>query len=259
MKIVYVRRLLQFAILGLVIYLALGYGSRNFENYCPFGGVEALYSFITAREFTCALSPLNLSLFLAVLGLTLFSKKSFCGYLCPIGAISEWQGWLSRKIFRRTWEPDRRTMLFLKPIRYLILVLAIWGTIHTGELILRGYDPFYPIFSGFGEGTLGWITWLMLGLIFATGFFLVMPWCRILCPLGAVLDPFSRIGLLRLVHRDDLCTHCGKCDRACPQRLPVTAKPVLTYPDCTNCLNCTDVCPEKDALQLTFLGRKPRK
>ena len=44
-------------VLGLVIYLALGRGARSFEAYCPFGGVESLWSLFTTGEFSCALGP----------------------------------------------------------------------------------------------------------------------------------------------------------------------------------------------------------
>ena len=55
----------------LVVYLALGYGERSFEAYCPFGGVESLWGLFTAGEFSCSLGPLNLSMLLALLVLTL--------------------------------------------------------------------------------------------------------------------------------------------------------------------------------------------
>ena len=53
-------------VLGLVTYLAMGYGTRSFEAYCPFGGAESLWGLFTAGEFTCALGPLNLSLMIAL-------------------------------------------------------------------------------------------------------------------------------------------------------------------------------------------------
>jgi hypothetical protein len=53
--------------LGLIVYLALGYGSHPFEAYCPFGGAESLWGLFTAGEFSCALGPLNLSLMLAMI------------------------------------------------------------------------------------------------------------------------------------------------------------------------------------------------
>jgi hypothetical protein len=58
----YIRYLLMASVLASVVCLALGDGSRSFEAYCPFGGVESLWGLLTTGEFSCALGPLNLSL-----------------------------------------------------------------------------------------------------------------------------------------------------------------------------------------------------
>ena len=89
MKTRYIRYTLYVIITGLVTYLALGFGSRSFEACCPFGGMESLWGLFTVGEFSCALGPLNLSLMLALLALALLSKKSFCGWACPIGFLGE--------------------------------------------------------------------------------------------------------------------------------------------------------------------------
>lgn len=94
----YLRYSILTVILGLVTYLALGNGTRSFEDYCPFGGAESLFGLVTAGEFSCALGPLNLSLMIALLVLVLLSKKAFCGWACPIGFLGELTSRLSGKI-----------------------------------------------------------------------------------------------------------------------------------------------------------------
>jgi polyferredoxin len=77
-----------------------------------------------------------------------------------------------------------------------------------------------------------------------------MLFCRYLCPMGAVFDPFSRLGFIRL-HRDESkCSACGRCGRACPHRIPVHQLQAVRHRDCTNCLECLDACPEADVLRL---------
>ena len=44
----YFRYTTMLVVLGSVIYLALGYGSRSFEAFCPFGGAESLWGLFTA-------------------------------------------------------------------------------------------------------------------------------------------------------------------------------------------------------------------
>ncbi|MDD5628194.1 MAG: 4Fe-4S binding protein, partial [Elusimicrobia bacterium] len=78
------RYALLTAVLGAVVWLALGRGGRSFEDYCPFGGAESLWGLLTTRQFSCTLGPLNLSVMLGLLGLTLLAKKAFCGWVCPV-------------------------------------------------------------------------------------------------------------------------------------------------------------------------------
>ncbi|MBD3331688.1 4Fe-4S binding protein [candidate division GN15 bacterium] len=246
----HIRYTLLLVIIGLLVYLALGYGTRSFEAYCPFGGAESLWGLITQGEFTCALGPLNLSIMLALLGLALLSKKSFCGWACPIGLLGELGGKLGGRLWRKRPKVEKRTNGYLKLLRYVILVVVLYFTYHTGELILRGFDPFYLIFSGFGHGSLGWISIAVLGGIVVAALVVPMAFCRYLCPLGAVFDPFSRLGLLKVSRDDSSCTACGMCTQACPHEIGVDEIEVVRHRDCTNCLECVDVCPEDDVLSI---------
>lgn len=238
------------AILALAIGSALGYGTRSFEAYCPFGGAESLWGLITEGEFSCALGPLNLSMLVALLGLTLLAKKSFCGWACPVGFLGELVGRLGRWAWPRRPAVPARANRRLKLLRYVVLVAVLALTYRTGELILRGYDPFYLIFSGFGHGNAGALSYAMLGILAAGAVIVPMSFCHYLCPLGAVFDPFSRFGLVRL-HRDPAkCTSCGQCARACPHDIPVPTLKTVRHQDCTNCLECLDACPDKGTLEL---------
>ncbi len=250
MKTRIVRYSIMSIVLGLVLYLALGYGERSFEAYCPFGGVEGLWGLITAGEFTCALGALNLSMLVAVLVLALLSKKSFCGWACPIGFIGELLGRAGNKIFKKKTHPGPRLNAALKLIRYPLLVIFLYLTFDAGELILRGYDPYYLIFSGFGHGTVGLVSYIVLGATVVGMFLIPMFFCRYLCPLGAVMDPFGRLGLAKIYRDERECTDCGLCRISCPQDIPVQTRVKVRDRDCTNCLECVEACPEDGVLSL---------
>ena len=250
MKTRYLRYAMLTIVLGLVLYLSLGFGSRSFEAYCPFGGVESLWGLFTTGEFSCALGPLNLSFLLALLVLALVCKKAFCGWACPIGLLGELAARLGGWAWKKRPRVPPRLNHTLKLLRYVVLAAALFFTYRTGELVLRGYDPFYLIFSGFGHGSVGIFSVVVLvGMII--GMWVVpMFFCRYLCPMGAVFDPFSRIALLRVTRDTSKCTGCGRCSGACLQDIPVQKLGNVRYRDCTNCLDCLDACREKDALQL---------
>jgi polyferredoxin len=237
-------------VLGSVVYLALGYGSRSFEAYCPFGGVESLWGLLTAGEFSCALGPLNLSLMIVVLALALLAKKAFCGWACPIGFLGELAARLGGWVWKRRPLVPAKADARLKLLRYAVLAAALFFTYRASELVLRGYDPFYLIFSGLGHGSAGVLSAVVLGVVALGAFAVPMLFCRYLCPMGAVFDPFSRLGLIR-VHRDEAkCTACGRCSRACLHHIRLHQLPAVRHRDCTNCLECFDACQEKDVLRL---------
>jgi polyferredoxin len=237
-------------VLGSVVYLAVGGGQRSFEAFCPFGGAESLWGLITAGEFSCALGPLNLSMFIAVIALALVAKKAFCGWACPIGYLGELAGRLGGVLWPKRPRMRPRHNAMLKLVRYAALGVSLYFTYRLGELILRGFDPFYTVFSGFGHGTLGWVTYAVTGVIAVGAFVVPMFFCRYLCPLGATLDPASRLGLIKVSRNDGLCTQCGDCGLACPHEIKPFEVETVRSRDCTNCLECIDACPVDGSLSL---------
>lgn len=250
MRTRYLRYGLLTITLGSLVYLALGKGQRSFEAFCPFGGVESLWGLFKAGQFSCALGPLNLSMLIAVAGLALVAKKAFCGWACPIGFLGELAGRLGGITWRGRPGVAPRLNGWLKLLRYAALGVTLYFTYRLGELILRGFDPFYVIFSGFGHGTLGWVTIAVTGVIVAGALVVPMFFCRYLCPLGATLDPLSRAGLLKIARDDDLCTQCGDCGQACPHDIKPFEMAAVTHRDCTNCLECVEACPVTGTLSL---------
>jgi polyferredoxin len=246
----YIRYGILTIVLGLTIYLALGFGTRSFEAYCPFGGIESLWGLFTMGNFSCTLGPLNLSLMLVLIALVIISKKSFCGWACPIGFLGELFGRIGGKAWKKRPKVPRNINNWIKLLRYVVLAVALFFTYRTGELILRGYDPFFLIFSGFGHGSLGTISLIVLILTAIGAFIIPMFFCRYLCPMGAVFDPFSRLGFIKIKRNESTCTACGNCGNACPHDIPVQTLQSVRYRDCTNCLECVDACPEKGTLEL---------
>lgn len=80
------------------------------------------------------------------------------------------------------------------------------------------------------------------------------PFCKYLCPLGAVYGLLNPIALYRLRWSESQCVHCGACSRACKMALdPVTQQ---NHPECVRCGDCVNACPT-DALSMGFGSRKP--
>ncbi len=134
----HVRYSLCATIFGLVVYHSFGYGSRSFEAYCPFGGVESLWGLLTTGEFSCALGPLNLSMMIALLLLALVAKKAFCSWACPVGFLGELAARFGGRIWKRRPAVPPKLDGRLKLLRYAVFVLSLFFTYRIGELVLRG-------------------------------------------------------------------------------------------------------------------------
>jgi polyferredoxin len=236
---------------SLTVKLLAGVRTPTVEYYCPMGGVVSLWGLVKKQQFICALSEMNLSLALAVLAGVVLTKKSFCSWVCPLGTIFEGLAGIRGKVLKRDAlrVPDGADWVLSK-VKYVVLVLIVVLSYRTSELVFRGYDPFYTLFTGGkGHGLIATWSLIFLGIVLVGTFLFEMAWCRYLCPLGAVMDPLSKIGLLK-IKRGAACTDCGACDRACPQRIPVSKVAKVTRMDCTNCLSCVSKCKTRGALDL---------
>jgi polyferredoxin len=232
------------------IRLATGHALSGVEKYCPFGGLETAWSFVTRRSFSCAAGELNFALFLALIGLTLLARKAFCAWVCPVGAVSEGILALARRIGGRLpLTPPPRVDAALRWLRLPVLVVILAATWKTGELVFRGYDPYYILFSAHGHEVKIW-SYGLLAAVLGLALLVPMAWCRYLCPLGITLWPFSALGRLRLHRTEASCTGCGACTRVCPHGIAVGSSTEIRSGECTLCLECVEACPAAGALEL---------
>jgi ferredoxin-type protein NapH len=188
-----------------------------------------------------------------------------CGWLCPFGLIQE----MVHKIPSRKFQIPK----FLTYIKYIVLLVMV---VLLPLLILDefgGGEPWFckwicpagtleagiplAILSGGIRNQLGFLfAWKMVIL---AGFlvwmvFVMRPFCRTTCPLGAILGLFNKASLFRMNVDEETCTLCGKCQRECPVNLRIYESP--NSPDCIRCLKCEKVCPF-GSIGHEFLSRKP--
>jgi ferredoxin len=243
-----IRRAVQLAALLLVIagvFLLPG----NPERWCPFGGIEALYTYFHEGNMPCSLGVSNLFIFGALIAATLLLRRAFCSHLCPIGTISEWTHRLAQRWGLRSTLVPRRLDRALGVLKYIVLIAVLFFTYRTSELIFRGFDPFYALIGRHGEDITAW-AYVVSGAIFAGSLFVMLPFCRWLCPIAAILQPFSRLGWGRIKRDAAHCTDCGLCARACPVGIEVDRARDVTSADCLTCMECAAVCPVKDEAAL---------
>ncbi len=217
----------------------------------------ALSGFLTSRTVYR-----GLILSLLILIPTLFLGRFFCSWVCPMGILNQWISHLFNK--RRPVDDYRVNAYYpIYRLKYylltLLVVLAVLSSLQIGLLdpisfITRSFIiSFFPALNylqggiylkqpQFSGGIL--ITLLFLAVLFANRF-LTRFWCRVLCPLGALLGILSGRSLFRIRRDVEKCTDCQMCLRHCHGGCdPHTA---LRVNECHVCMNCIEDCPE-DAL-----------
>lgn len=146
-----------------------------------------------------------IAFFAAPLLVALFAGRAFCAGVCPHGALQDLL--LIKPIKVPAWLEHALGVL---PFIFLGFGLAFAAT-GTGFPICR-YDPIVPIFRLNGPG-------LLIGLAVLTlvlGMFVGRPYCRFLCPYGALLKLAALTSKWKVRVTPDICTQCQLCANSCP-------------------------------------------
>jgi polyferredoxin len=86
--------------------------------------------------------------------------------------------------------------------------------------------------------------WLKLAiLLFFVGWMAVTrrPFCRWICPLGAIWSPFNRCSTLQLRVDQAACIRCDRCQKVCPVDIRIYEGEA--DPACVRCMQCVNECP----------------
>ena len=67
------------------------------------------------------------------------------------------------------------------------------------------------------------------------------PFCKYVCPLGAVYGLFNRFSIYQMQVEKDKCTNCGICEKTCQMQVNVTEN--INSPECIRCGACKMACP----------------
>jgi len=192
-----IKLFLQVAIILLIVILVfIGLVKKtsrvDFESVCPFGGLIALGSKFWLGSMSCAMSETQVFPgLMLVLGVILFAKL-FCGYLCPLGTVTEWLNKLSARLkigFVLRGIPDR----LLRFGKYLLLFFTAYFTATSSELWCKKFDPYYAAVTGFGSDTILWVGILTILTVVVLSVIIRFFWCKYVCPLGALSNIFVNI------------------------------------------------------------------
>ncbi|MDD3214617.1 MAG: 4Fe-4S binding protein [Eubacteriales bacterium] len=221
---------------------------------CPFGGVVTIYEFITTGAFLPKLHSAAFILMALGLVVALFFGPLFCGYVCPLGSYQEWIGKLGRKLFPKHYGKliPKRLDKALRYLRYGVLGLVVYQTAVVGKLVFQDVDPYYALFN-FMTGEVAWTAIGVLLAVTVLSLFVERPWCKYLCPYGALLGLFNLIRIFPVRRKASTCIHCKKCDHACPMQIEVSKSGAVRDHQCISCYQCVSgkACPVENTVTIS--------
>jgi ferredoxin-type protein NapH len=217
-----------------------------------------------------------------ILILSFIFGRFLCGWVCPLGFISEMLSILRKWLRLEHLTLPQKFYDVIKKLRLvwiaILFILAVAIAVpfiglaaFRNELFLIACQTcparnVFPLISGhipngfdfstpilFVMGVLGIIFLVMLGL----GFFGKRIWCMF-CPNGIILSWFNKGCLVTKEKDDKKCTKCGICKRVCPMNNEEVynekTKKNVSSQNCINCFTCVEHCPEEKCLTAKFAG-----
>ncbi len=167
-----------------------------------------------------------------------------CGTLCPFGFLQD--------LLYKLSAFKHRIPVWTRYIRYVVLAGLVFLIPYlTHENWFSKLCPMGTLIGGLPWVTLNlnvrsmiralfWVKIAILLFFITTSAIVKRPFCRAICPLGAIFSLFNKASLVQLAWNPDTCTKCGKCQKICPVDIRPDRNP--TNPDCLRCLDCTR-CP----------------
>lgn len=217
---------------------------------CPIGAMQAV---IGNWNFKFAFYVAGFLMFVGAL-----MGRFVCGWLCPFGLI---QDLLNKIPFPKkigTFKGDK----LLRKLKYVIFaVFVILLPLVLVDVLGQGAPYFCKLICP--AGTLeGGIPLVLLnksmrsalGVLYAwknalllitviLSILIYRPFCKYICPLGAVYSVFNPVSVFRYRVDKEKCTDCGACAKAC--KMQVDPVKNANHPECIRCGACKKVCPAK--------------
>ncbi len=235
-------RITRWIIGGLMVLLTayIGWAHQNLggdplDSYCPFGAVEtSLTSLSSGGKLVPLVSFTDIVLFSIVIIITLVAGGIFCGWLCPFGTLQDWIYKLGKKLGLRTFTIPAKLDKYLVWLKYVVLAAIMLATYNAVNLVFMEFDPFRAFFHMSIETEMAYI---LIALTIITSLLYSRFWCKYLCPMGAIVLPLSKLGLMK-VRKNEHCTGCNLCMSNCTMRLEN-----IGDLGCNNCMECITDCP----------------
>jgi NosR/NirI family nitrous oxide reductase transcriptional regulator len=189
----------------------------------------------------------------------IWGRGTFCGWLCPFGALQEFVAMAARKLRVPQIRLPAKLAHVLDRGRYVILLGLVGSAAFAPDLAgsLVEVEPFKTAITVGFDRTWPYVAWAV-GLLLA-GAFSYKFFCRFVCPLGAAMVLGGKLRRFDWLARR---AECGKPCQTCRHRCEYDAidrSGEIRYDDCFQCLDCVGIhADEKRCAPQLLYARKGR-
>lgn len=170
---------------------------------CSIGSIQNVaYAFV---EDSYRLPVVVLLFFLIPIIFAYLFGRVFCAGVCPFGALQD-------LVNVKNYRLSRAVSGALSIIPWLYLVFALLYALTRTRFIICQFDPFIGIFRLGGD----WGLIIFGAILLLMSVFTGRPFCRFLCPYGALLSIFSSVSIWKIRITQKPCITCELCHNSCP-------------------------------------------
>ena len=204
--------------------------------------------------------PMSVVLWVFVLvSLFVWGRGTFCGWLCPFGALQELISIMTKKLGIKPSRLHTKVDARLKYIKYVVLVAVLVAAFSSSVWTERTIEvePFKTAISLYFIRDWPYVAWAVATLLLSV--FVYRGYCRYICPLGAALALFGVVRLFKWIPRRAECgTPCQTCRHRCEYQA-IEPKGKVDYAECFQCLDCVEIHDsDKKCAPLIVAGKKAR-
>ena len=243
---------------GYLLFTALfiGYYAQGQLSIVNLTGV--LQALMAGRSLEFLLfDPMTVTLWAFVfVALLWWGRGTFCGWLCPFGALQE----LAARLGRLLRIPQLRLRssldVRLKRVKYLLLAAILASVFAPGQWTDRlvELEPFKTAITLAFVRSWPYVLYAAALLLAST--LVYKGYCRYFCPFGAALALLGRMRLLNWIPRFQECgAPCQTCRHRCDyQAIAPSGK--VAYDECFQCLDCVAIYESEQKCAMRIIERR---